>query len=282
MAELRAIANGLYALPLGEFVGARNDRARQAQDAGDKELSEQIRRLRKPSAAAWAINALARERSDLLQEMLDLGGELRDAQTDADGSRTRLLDRTRRELTAKAMAEAAQLSKASGGALSAPAAAGVEETLRAAITDPDAGDAVQEGLLVASFSANPFEPVDLTDVLAVPPDGLRKRPARSTRMNKGASAGDRKRRESAEAAVTSARDKATAASEDVTARTEEHEHLRHELASLRERAAQLERDIADTERDVRLAGTAVDKAERASAAARRQLDQAEDKLAGLR
>ena len=172
MADLRSIAQELYARPLSEFIAARKE---AADGAGSKELAKQVKELRKPSAAAWAVNALARERAELVEEVVELGEQLRDAQTDTDGSRTRLLDRARRDLTRQAIDEASDLVKASGGTLSAQAAAGVEETLRAAMTDPDAANAVQDGLLVTTFAANPFEPVDLTDVVAIPPEGARPR-----------------------------------------------------------------------------------------------------------
>jgi hypothetical protein len=291
MADLRSIAEDLYGRPLSEFVAARKKAADQVTD---KELAKQVKALRKPNAAAWAVNALARERPELVEEVLDLGEQLRDAQADADGSRTRLLDRARRDLTSQALGEASSLTEASGGTLSAQAAAGVEETLRAAMTDPDAGEAVQDGLLVTSFAASPFEPVDLTHVLAVPPDGSRKRPARRSpkaakktpEQAKDAKVPkvaperelDRRRRAHAEAAVKETEKAVAGATEELESRTTQGESLRDELKDLKERAAAIEKHIAGTERAIRVADRDTDKAERALASAKRAMDKAETQL----
>src|SRR5215213_6914085 len=215
MADLRSIARELYGRPLSEFIAARKD---AADGAGDKELAKQVKALRKPSAAAWAVNALAREQADLIEEVVELGEQLRDAQADADGSRTRLLDRARRDLPRQALDAAAALAQASGGTLSDQAAAGVEETLRAAMTDPDAANAVQDGLLVTTFAANPFEPVDLTDVVAIPPEGAR---PRTKKVKQGPTQLERKRLEAAEAKVDKARRKAKTAADELESQVEE-------------------------------------------------------------
>jgi hypothetical protein len=271
MADLRSIAKELYGLPPGEFVQARK---RAAAGVEDKELARQVTALRKPSAAAWAVNALARERPDLVEEVLDLGVELRDAQASSDGSRTRLLDRARRDLTRQALDDAAELTATAGGVLSPAAAASVEETLRAAMTDPDAGDAVQDGLLVATFSASPFEPVDLTDVVAVQADGSRPR-ARKKTAPRGPTQLERKRLEAAEAKLAKARKAAEAATAELGSRTEQRDELQDELDDLRRRAKELMQEITQTESAIDKADTAVDKAERNERSAQEALDDAQ-------
>ncbi|MGH2789258.1 MAG: hypothetical protein ACRDJV_15380, partial [Actinomycetota bacterium] len=64
--------DALYALPLEDFTAARNELVRQLQDAGDKGTAEEVRSLRKPSLAAWAVNQLARRHTDELRKLLDL------------------------------------------------------------------------------------------------------------------------------------------------------------------------------------------------------------------
>jgi hypothetical protein len=277
MADLRSIARDLYGCPLSEFIAARK---KAADEAGDKELARQVKGLRKPSAAAWAVNALARDQEELLEEVVELGEQLRDAQTDSDGSRTRLLDRARRDLTRQALDEASALAQAAGGTLSAQAAAGVEETLRAAMTDPDAGDAVQDGLLVTTFTASPFEPVDLTDVVAIPPEGSRPRAKNPARQ--GPTQLERKRLEAAEAAVTKARRKAKTAAEELESLVDEREELQGELTDLRKKAKAIEKEIAETGRAVDRADKAADQAEQADRTAQQELDEAEAELDRLR
>ena len=276
MADLRSIAQELYGRPLSEFIAARKE---AADGAGNKELAKQVKTLRKPSAAAWAVNALARERAELVEEVVELGDQLRDAQSDSDGSRTRLLDRARRDLTRQALDEAAELAKASGGSLSAQAANDVEETLRAAMTDPDAANAVQDGLLVSTFAANPFEPVDLTDVVAIPPEGAR---PRTKKVQQGPTQLERKRIEAAEAKVEKARRKAKAASEELETLIDEREELQEELATLRKKAKAIEREIGEAEKALDRADTAADRAEGAEREAQRVLEDAEDELDRLR
>ena len=277
MAGLRSIAQELYGRPLSDFIAARKE---AADGADDKELAQQVKALRKPSAAAWAVNALARERAELVEEVVELGEQLRDAQSDSDGSRTRLLDRARRDLTRQALDEASELIQASGGTLSAQAAAGVEETLRAAMTDPDAANAVQDGLLVATFAANPFEPVDLTDVVAIPPEGARPRTKKPA--NQGPTQLERKRIEAAEATVEKARRKAKTAAEELESLVEERDELQEELADLRKRAKAIEREIAETEKALDSADNAADQAEDAERKARDALEDAEAELDRLR
>lgn len=272
MADLRSIAQELYGRPLSEFIAARKE---AAAGADDKELAKQVKALRKPSAAAWAVNALARERAELVEEVVELGEQLRDAQSDSDGSRTRLLDRARRDLTRQAIDEATELARTSGGTLSAQAAAGVEETLRAAMTDPDAANAVQDGLLVTTFAASPFEPVDLTDVVAIPPEGAR---PRTRKVKQGPTQLERKRREAAEAAVEKARRKARTATEELESLVDEREELQDELAELRKRAKAIDREIGETERALDQADKAADRAEEAEREAQRVLEDAEAEL----
>lgn len=272
MADLRSIAQELYGRPLSEFIAARKE---AADGADDKELAKQVKALRKPSAAAWAVNALARDRAELVEEVVELGEQLRDAQSDSDGSRTRLLDRARRDLTRQAIDEATELARTSGGTLSAQAAAGVEETLRAAMTDPDAANAVQDGLLVNTFAASPFEPVDLTDVVAIPPEGAR---PRTRKVKQGPTQLERKRREAAEAAVEKARRKARTATEELESLVDEREELQDELAELRKRAKAIEREIGETERALDQADKAADRAEEAEREAQRVLEDAEAEL----
>src|SRR6478735_4794190 len=56
-AQLDAIAVELYSLPPDDFTAARNARAA----ASDRALAARVKTLRKPTAAAWAVDLLARD-----------------------------------------------------------------------------------------------------------------------------------------------------------------------------------------------------------------------------
>ncbi len=78
--DLDAIAAELYALPPAEFTAARNREAGMA----DRSIAAQVKALRKPTVAAWAVNLLAREGQ--LGEALELSAALREAQEDLDAA----------------------------------------------------------------------------------------------------------------------------------------------------------------------------------------------------
>ena len=52
--NVEEITDRLYALPLEEFTAARNQAERELRQAGEREQADQVKALRKPSAAAGA------------------------------------------------------------------------------------------------------------------------------------------------------------------------------------------------------------------------------------
>ncbi|MBB3050058.1 hypothetical protein FHS23_001053 [Prauserella isguenensis] len=140
-AELNEVAAELYALDRDEFTQARNERARSA---GDRELAARIRKLRKPTVAAARVNRFAREHPDQVRQLRTLGDELRSAHAELDGDRIRELSQRRRAL----VGESAELeASGSGDGVSRE----VHDTLDAAVTDADAGEAVARGCLVSAL-----------------------------------------------------------------------------------------------------------------------------------
>jgi hypothetical protein len=70
----------LYGLPLDEFVGARDELAKQLRTEDRREEAEQVKALRKPPVAAWLVNQVARERELDVRRLLDAAETLRKAQ----------------------------------------------------------------------------------------------------------------------------------------------------------------------------------------------------------
>lgn len=64
--------DALYDLHPSEFVAARNDLAKRIR-ADDREASDEIRKLTKPSVAAWALNTAAGRRADDVEELRSTG-----------------------------------------------------------------------------------------------------------------------------------------------------------------------------------------------------------------
>ncbi|GAA2721906.1 hypothetical protein [Cellulomonas aerilata] len=166
--DLAGMAAELYACPPGDFTATRNARAKQVRADGDRDLATQVQALRKPSVAAWAVNALVRRRPAEVEELLALGAQLRDAQAALDGRRLRELDRRQHELMAGLRRNAETLASEVAQSLTDAVAVQVEGTLRAAMTDPDAEAAVRSGLLTGELLSTGFGPVEVGDALAVP------------------------------------------------------------------------------------------------------------------
>ncbi|HJU81496.1 MAG TPA: hypothetical protein VJ796_07070 [Acidimicrobiia bacterium] len=80
MINLEAELSALYAASLDEFTAARNDLAARLEQGGDKEEAMRIKRLKKPSISAWAVNQLSRVREVDIARLLKAGEALEEAQ----------------------------------------------------------------------------------------------------------------------------------------------------------------------------------------------------------
>jgi hypothetical protein len=76
--------DALYALPLDEFTGARNDLARSLRKEGRRDEAEAVSGLRKPTLAAWVVNQLARERRSEVESLLHGAAAIKAGDGDGD------------------------------------------------------------------------------------------------------------------------------------------------------------------------------------------------------
>jgi hypothetical protein len=260
--ELEEIADELYRLPPEEFIAARKQRETAARADGDRELAAEIARLGKPSTAAWVANLLAYEQPDEVAQLVELGGLLREAQDNLAGDELKALDVQRRKLVAALTRQARALAYEQGHRVSTGVADQVEETLRAAMVDPDAGAALVAGHLTTALSYSGLGTPKRADLRVVAPPRDKPAPARArkeapARTRSGEeSAAQRRAREKAEAErraaeqrrrrqleeARAALDEAAAAAVE-TAAAEEAE--RATLEELRERAQRLEARIEE-------------------------------------
>ena len=74
------IIDGLYALPPGEFVEARNRAAADLRKEGRRDDADRVKALRKPTASAATVNALVRGHRREVNAYLEAAAALRDAQ----------------------------------------------------------------------------------------------------------------------------------------------------------------------------------------------------------
>jgi len=139
------ITDRLYSLPLEEFTPARNQAERELRKAGEREQADQVKALRKPTAAAAAVNLLVRGHRAEVEAFLEAAAGLRDAQVAGKGD----------------LAGAAQAERVALGELVALGGESVRATLEAAAVD----DGVARDLLAARFVREP-EPAGFGTLLA--------------------------------------------------------------------------------------------------------------------
>lgn len=139
----------LYALPPGEFVEARNA---AAQRAGSRDEAARIRKLRRPTVAAWAVNLLVADAPDDLDALAELGERLRTAQAEMRGADLRELSAERNRRVSALVQRASELADEAGHPLPAAAQREVETTLDAAVADPDSAEAVRAGTLTKTLA----------------------------------------------------------------------------------------------------------------------------------
>ncbi|MBF4583918.1 hypothetical protein ITJ54_14705 [Curtobacterium sp. VKM Ac-2865] len=162
---LAGVARELLLVAPADFVTERTARQR-AMRKDDRETAAAIGKLRKPAPAAWVVDLLAHEQA--LDEAVDLGPSLREAQANADPQEISALRRQRTSVV-RALAQAgADLASDAGHPATSAVLDQVRATIEAAMADPHAGAAVRSGLLVQPLESVGFEDVDLDGALAVP------------------------------------------------------------------------------------------------------------------
>jgi hypothetical protein len=73
----------LYGVEPEQFIEARDRLAKELRAAGQDDDAAAVKKLRKPSVVAWALNMAAREAPDEVNDLLEAGDELRRAQRKA-------------------------------------------------------------------------------------------------------------------------------------------------------------------------------------------------------
>jgi hypothetical protein len=136
----------LYSADPDEFMQRRGALATAAKKRGDTAAGKQISALRKPTRSAFTVNMLARTDPDLIADLLDLGGQLRDAERSVDAKLIRELTTRRRRLVDELTRRAFDVI-----ADDAPSSAVRDEvvsTLTAALADQAVAEQIADGTLV--------------------------------------------------------------------------------------------------------------------------------------
>ncbi len=275
--DFETAADELYGVAPGEFVVTRT---RLAKEAGDPDLRKRIGALRRPSVPAWAVNRLAREAPDTVAAVLAAGAGLRAAWSGepVTGDLAHW-ERERQRAVTEAVRATADLAAAAGRPLSEAARREVEETLQAAVVDPDVGERVRIGRLTTAESHVGFG--SLAPAPQPPrPKAKPKKEKEDPRL--------RRRRlevEAAQAAQKAAdlarsRDEWTVhadeAAGELTAAEESAEALRREYEAARERESAARKRLQVVRRELDQATRAAAEARRTAAEAARRAEAAED------
>ena len=252
--SIEDVARELYGLEPEEFTAARNAAAKEAKDAGDPELAGRVRSLRKPTAGAWLLNQLVRRHGDEVQQVLDLGAQLRAAQGTLGADVLRALDRQRRRLTRAVAEQARALGRDAGRRVTDQTTADVEETLRSAMVDAAAGAALSTGLLTDTFSATGLEPVDLSRIVALGAPAAAPAAAASEGSVAPTEAPDPARQRKvakaeqavadAGSALSAARERVEQAGEEVARAQQQREQLQAEREEVQRRLHDLDAQVA--------------------------------------
>ncbi len=245
-AKLEAELDRLYGLPLTEFVGARDELAKQLRGDGRREEAEQVKGLRKPSVAAWLVNRLARERELDVQRLLNAGETLRKAQVEAAAGASEGFAEARRDeqRALERLAEAAREIAGREGVGQA-AVAQATQTLRAASLTDEGRELLKHGRLMEELEPPGFEA--LTGLV---PARSRKPPRKAkAEPKRPAKQAARRRVQKLREAEREAEAAARAAERDAARAEREAAKLRERAAAARTKAETAAAERAEAEQD---------------------------------
>jgi hypothetical protein len=136
-----------------EFVAGRNRLAKDLREGGDHDRAEQIKKLRRPTAAAWLVNRAAHDSPKEMREFGEASRQLEDAQSraleggDAEAARYRDAAAREREATGAVLDKAEGAARDAGHPASESILERVGQTLRAAAADAELRERVLRGRL---------------------------------------------------------------------------------------------------------------------------------------
>jgi hypothetical protein len=283
--ELDSVADQLYGLTPREFTSARDRLAAEARDAGDRDLAAGIKKLRRPTVAAWLANLLTRQRPDDIDRLIALGQGLREAQEQLDADELRQLSQQRHLVVGGLVDAARELAAAVGGAgaggrersgppLSESVARELQETLEAAMSDPNAAEALRSGRLTTAISYSGLG-FDHAGEVATAAATRRPGPPPAVRSHQDGKAGEQ---EAAAAAVRAARSQAAGAQRALDQQARQARRLAEAAAGKEREVAELRRRLAEAEGEHGEAVAASASADQAVAAAEAELAQALERV----
>ena len=276
--EEDAAADRLYAAAPEDFMALRGELAKAARADGDPAAAGRIEKLRKPTVAAWIVNAFVLGEAEAIERLTGLGDRLRAAQERLDAGELRELTTERRklvdELTRAAFKQAGKKQPAAG------LRDEVSGTFDAAVADPEIAGRLGRLPRAEQWSGFGFLPTGAPQLTVVRGgrDGGTKpspRPAAKEPAPPRKSAADRRKERKAVADAQQAFDAAAALFAEAEDRqrelTQRIKQLSRRLAKLQDELDDARESLDTTRQEVTAAKTrrrdarsALDRAERAA------------------
>ena len=161
----------LYQLPPGEFTAARDELAGRLRAEGERDGAEEVKKLRKPTAAVWLVNRLARERELDVQRLAKAGQALGAGRSADDFAAAR--DEEQRSL--ERLHEAArELAEREG--IGTPSVERATQTLRAASLTDEGRTLLKRARLTEELQPPGFEALT-----GAPPQRAQRKPAKQAK-----------------------------------------------------------------------------------------------------
>jgi hypothetical protein len=269
MSATRALER-LYAVAPNEFTRTRNTLVAELRKSRDADAAREVARLRRPSAALWAVNQLARHARGPLERFLEAVDRLRRTQLSDPRGAVEAMRAERAQL--ETLVERARQALADAGyAASAEMRRRIGDTLLGAAADRRHADALVHGRLTEELHAPGFDALTGAPRLSVVQGGAAQRDGAATRSRAGG-------RERAARATTKAR------AEDQRARARDAKALAREQKAL-ERAAKAEarrREAEARRHEAEARAAEVAALQREAAAARERLAEVQSRLKAAR
>jgi hypothetical protein len=158
-ADFEGDLDRLYQLPLGEFISARDELAKRLRAEGEGEKAQEIKSVRKPTAAVWLVNQLARERQLDMQRLLKAGQSLTKSQAEAAAGKSSLTFSEARRDEHRALEQLARAAReiSERAGIGSAALGKATETLRAASLTPEGREFLKRGRLTEELAPPGFE-----------------------------------------------------------------------------------------------------------------------------
>jgi hypothetical protein len=173
----------LFEVDPNDFVKTRDAIARELKASGDAAAAAEVKKLRRPSVPVWALNQVAREHGDVVEQLLDAAHTARTAQARAISGRG--ADALRTAASAQrgaidAVTAAAATVITASGRVAETQERDIENALAAIVASEVLSDRLRDGTLV---SLEAGEDVDLFAGIEAPVrKPVKKKPAGPSRQ----------------------------------------------------------------------------------------------------